>query len=280
MPELLEVLKQKYNEDKIVITNGAKQALAASFYALRKLGFTKVATNTPYWLSFPTLAEKENLKFCPNDISYYKDTITLITSPNNPDGNTYSLDELKYIQNYCKQFYTALIFDGAYNSDIYYKNQEEVINIGDLQIISYSKYYGISGLRVGAIICRNPTLYKYLVEFMEITTTGVSTASQTVVLELEKVMKNNVKRDFVEFCRKDLNLNRQLLKNLVGNGILVPENGMFALLPEVWYRKMVENKIKVTKGEFFGAPNTIRISLGLLPYEFREAIVRLENGKA
>src|SRR6202000_3518997 len=56
----------KFLEDKhqapVIITNGAKQALGASFYALQKTGKTTLGMRSPYWALIPPLAKAHGLE--------------------------------------------------------------------------------------------------------------------------------------------------------------------------------------------------------------------------
>lgn len=167
--ELITQLSELYPNNHIIICNGAKQAISAGLFALM---FCKnhysVYAKAPYWPSYPTLAKFVNMTFMPG--VYAGGTSIISASPNNPDGE----EDLSYCD----------IWDRVYASPLYGwsgKEPEHLISVG-----SAAKSYGLSGLRVGWLVTKNDKLAKEAMNYMEMTTTGVSIEAQ---LHLSYVIK-------------------------------------------------------------------------------------------
>lgn len=217
-PFLLEHL-QKHNPGKhIIITHGAKYGLLAAFYAYRELmNFKDVSHRVPYWPSYPTLAKLSGLTFNQGGA-----TINVSTSPNNPDSSetTEKCD----------------IWDAAYSSQLLYKASEPPKH--DVAVYSASKALGFSGLRVGWIVTHDAELAKLMSTFMEITTSGVSVASQGHVANLFDAASSVNGTTFIwsglTKARETLNLNAELFRIYVSplcekvDGLPANSRGMFA----------------------------------------------------
>jgi aspartate aminotransferase len=117
-PELREAIVKKllrdnnlhYKPDQIVVSNGAKHAIANAFFAILDPG-DEVIVPAPYWVSYteliklaggvPVIIETSitnEFKVTPEQI---EDAITdrtrafIFSSPNNPSGMVYTEDELR-----------------------------------------------------------------------------------------------------------------------------------------------------------------------------------------
>ena len=277
--ELVEFLKFKHKVKHVVITNGAKQGISAAFRATKSKTKKSVWTPSPHWLSFPTLAKSEGLKLT-NEQSEGK--IWLLTFPNNPDGNVYSnpfdraILSMKAIKDGI-----PVIHDAAYNSEQYLKPGEE-LQMGNIGVYSYAKTYGLAGLRIGYAITDNEEYYDAMCEYIEETTMGVSTASQEIILQIEKFFYNNpgAKQYFMDNCRRDLNRNRAKLLQIDPRALKVksvPEYGMFAFVekgPKI-KQALKKSKVFMLDGKYFGQPKYMRVSLGQNSNKFAEAIDRI-----
>ena len=65
-PDLVEILEEKYGA-KVVICNGAKQALAASMYAFRCQGIRTIYYDTPFYPANPGIATSSGLTWASSD---------------------------------------------------------------------------------------------------------------------------------------------------------------------------------------------------------------------
>ena len=102
---LVHELRQMHSEGEIVVANGAKQALAASLFALKTEAGRNERTvwhKPPYWPSYDSLIRMAGLRWStcedPNPIK-------CITSPNNPNGDQ------------CTEDYSCDIWDAVRQDD-------------------------------------------------------------------------------------------------------------------------------------------------------------------
>lgn len=274
-PDLVKILEEKYGE-RVVIANGAKQALAAGLYALKRSGSSRLYVEKPYYPGNPGIAASVGLTV--SDSRLECDS-ALLTSPNNPDG--------KYIptqQIIMSQTEMPTIHDAAYYTDIYLPDGDFAIPLGHIQIFSMSKMYGLSGLRVGYAVCHSEKYYNDMVEYMEMTTAGVSTASQDIARNIELFFKDNPSyyREFCKEARAAIALARKELERLDPDVLeLIPcqTNSMFG-----WFKAgpALDNKaakVHILPGEIFGQPGMARMNIAHPPEVIREAVDRLNKHK-
>lgn len=279
---LVNHLEAKYGT-KVVITNGAKQGLAASFYAFKKKGYKKLGMRLPYWALVPPLVKHYGLEVgyanpstkLPDGMDCY-----LSLAPNNPDGFLPTQKTL----NDMESAGIPLIHDAAYYTPMYLPEDVMPGPAGDLQIFSISKMYGLSGLRLGYIVCWNHTYYKDLLSYMETFTVGVSTPAQKILLDLLEREKNcpQLARMFIQGGRELLWQARELVKQIPKDIIELPSDydkqvGMFAWVKLLRPEALEKAKVKAIPGAAFGAPEMLRINLGLGPGILAEVVERLNE---
>ena len=272
----------KYLEDKhqapVIITNGAKQALGAVFYALSKMNKTKVNMRRPYWALIPPLARMHGID-CVYDSEGQAE---LCLAPNNPDG---FVPDLEQLSKSCQEKNIPLIHDAAYYTHIYLPRKVKLTTIGDVQIFSISKMLGLSGLRLGYAVCPNVEFYQYIKEYMEAMTVGVSIVSQKflykLMVDIMEPQPYQV-RGFEDMCSNDLEDNKRMLLRLDSEVLEIPNNikdisGMFG-----WFKvgsKADFNKAKIhpISGDLFGMPGYIRMNLAFSKSTMQEIVNRLDK---
>lgn len=279
--ELVKLLENKYKTN-VVVTNGAKQGMAAVMHALKKLNNKGCAIHSPYWTSTPNIVVNSGLKLEIVSDKVEHSTAMMITSPNNPDGKELSKDQLLELTKEAAEAGIALIHDAAYYTPVYMA-QDERVNVGDAQIYSVAKMYGLSGLRVGYVVVHNNKLLPFLKEFTEQSCSGVSTASQGVVLAIERFFEQNPDKLnlFMQRSREAIANNRALLTKLDPEVIdILPcdSNSMFAwgkAGPKLNYK---ETKVNILPGEIFGQEGYVRFNIAVDPDLIETAIDRLNRG--
>lgn len=269
----------------VIITNGAKQAIAASFYAVQKMGAKELGYKKPYWNMIPKLAEKMGLKSKSVNIDDDSEThcdAYFSIMPNNPDGFLQPYEEYKYVADAHKAFKIPFIHDAAYYNELYLPYDYELGPIGDVQIFSISKSYGLSGLRLGYAVIYDIDCYKHMLDYMEHMTVGVSMASQCIMFDLFQEIKNNPENEkrFISKCREDICMAKMLMKTLDNSNIEISEKidqsiGMF-----LWAKckdKSIFEKanIVVSDGESYGMKDHIRMNLTIRNEELKQVIARL-----
>ena len=275
---LVKLLEDKY-QAPVIITNGAKQALGAAFYALRKMGKTKLGMRNPYWALIPPIANAHGLTIEEKYDAY------LAILPNNPDGFMFDYDYAKYLSDYHRDLGIPLIHDAAYYTPIYLPSGYNLGPLGDLQIYSISKMYGLSGLRVGYVVCYNQEYYKTILEYMETMTVGVSTVSQDMCYNLfQDLWEYNSAKEkvFIQEARKHLYIAKALCKTIRREILDVPEDivgipgmfGWFGIGPKCDFKRA---RINTVDGKLFGDEKMVRINLGLPTETMIEAVGRLNK---
>lgn len=274
-PDLVSLLEEKYSE-RVVVCNGAKQALAAAIYAFKRNGCSRLYFGKPYYPANPSIAE--SIAIGRSDTEVDSDC-NLITSPNNPDG-----EYIKAVDIVSSQCRKPTIHDAAYYTEVYLPDNEITLPLGHVQIFSMSKMYGLSGLRIGYAVCHSEKYYKDMVNYMELTTAGVSAASQDIARNIELFFKENPSyyKDFVKEARNSLIAAREELKNLDPEVLVVEpcaSNSMFA-----WCKigPKLDNKaakVHILEGTLFGKPGYMRMNIAHPPEIISEAVSRLNAHK-
>lgn len=274
-PDLVKILEDKYDA-KVVVTNGAKQALAAAIFSFKRSGCRLLYFGKPYYPANPSIAESIGM---PTSDQEHQCDSALLTSPNNPDGGY-----IKTVDILMSQTMKPTIHDGAYYTDIYIPDGDFTIPMGHIQVFSMSKMYGLSGLRIGYAVCHNDKYYKDMVEYMETSTAGVSTASQDIARNIELFFRENPSyyKEFCKEARAAIALARKELERLDPDVLqLVPcqTNSMFG-----WFKAgpALDNKaakVHILPGEIFGQPGMMRMNIAHPPELIREAVDRLNKHK-
>lgn len=279
-PELVEFLRHKHGAP-VIITNGAKQALGASFYALKKMGRAVMGMRTPYWALIPPLANLHGIQCV--DLHKEQWDGCLALSPNNPDG---FMEDLTALQRECRRQNIPLIHDAAYYTYSYVPAYEGLGAYGDVQIYSISKMLGLSGLRLGYAVCPNPDFYRYIQEYMETMTVGVSIISQIFLNKLMKSMDSNpyLTRRFEGVAFEELRQNKKLISQVDPEVLEVPTNyhsrpGMFG-----WFKMGAKcnfnrARINAIDGALFGMPGYVRMNLAFNTTQMKEIVSRLNASK-
>lgn len=279
---LVSLLEEKHGHP-VVITNGAKQALAAILYTIKKLGKQSVGMLNPFWTLIPPLVDSFGLTSVLGKHPFCSDAY-LALAPNNPDSFTPDLDCL---QASCKSRNIPLVHDAAYYTHTYLPATMRLQTFGDSQIFSISKSFGLSSLRLGYVVCPNPDFYTHVQEYMEMMTVGVSIMPQVFLMDLLFEMKQSPDRtqEFLQQSHQALKIAKRTaltidpsILNIRADLEDVP--GMFLWTECKDYAAFQRAKINVIQGEHFGVPDYIRMNLAFNEQRMKEIVERLNNAKA
>ena len=296
---LVDLLERKYKAP-VIITNGAKQALGACFYAMKQMGKEKVGMKLPYWALLPQLAKMHGLEcaFTDPDIIFTKlnsqpdckelrhpqwhDAYVLL-APNNPCGHCDSPNTLFNMALDYKNKGIPFIHDAAYYTHTYLPFVHTLPTIGDVQIYSISKMLGLSGLRLGFVVCPNPGFYKLILSYMENMTVGVSIASQMFLYSLMDRMENypSLTGRFEGLSSLSLDMAKAIIKQvnpeILEVGDVENTNGMFGFFKVGPKADFDKAKINVVGGELFGMPGYVRMNLAFDVPTMRDIVERLNS---
>jgi aspartate/methionine/tyrosine aminotransferase len=280
-PELVQELRRSFPQYKhIVVTNGAKQGLEASFFALKRLERRSVVVHRPpYWPSYPTLAQNQGLGF--NAASLREAQIRCVTAPNNPDGS----------QSFLLKGDRYDLWDAAYAQPLY--GYFGVAPEHRIAVFSAAKNLGLSGLRVGWVGTNEDELAAQVAYHVEITTSGVSIPSQMHLLGVLQALRDpkQIARftDLSFEARAALMTNGNSFNELISSitekvqGVPRDGSGMFAWFrarkPEAFARALQAARVKAVTGEACGEPEPgwYRMSMGHYPETTREALQKLQD---
>jgi aspartate/methionine/tyrosine aminotransferase len=284
---LVRHLEEKHKAP-VIITNGAKQALGAVFYALKKMGWNYCGEKSPHWALVPPLAEMHGIEMIHANGPHVDDgSPFLLLSPNNPDGHCETPEQLQELSKQFKEKNLPLIHDAAYYTHIYLDSTHTLPAIGDVQIYSISKMLGLSGLRIGYAVCPNPQFYKLMQQYIEAMTVGVSISSQTWLYDLlDRRMRSfpTLVERFEGISGMDLARNKQLCLGIDPEVLEVPANlaknpgmfGWFKVGPQANFSK---SKINFIDGALFGVPGMVRMNLAFDEATMKEIVNRLNSSK-
>jgi len=187
IPELLHTFSMYYkkhnfdfDEEDIVVTNGASEALLFAFMATCDYG-DEILVAEPFYANYKSFASLAGINFVPFT-TYAEDGFDLpekekitrlitnrtkaliITNPGNPTGKIYSLDELKMLKDIAIEYDLYIISDEVYKEFVYdglkFNSFAQFEDIKDKVIIidSISKRYSACGARVGCLATKNKDL--------------------------------------------------------------------------------------------------------------------------
>lgn len=271
--ELVSILSERF-QAPVVITNGAKQGLAACFYAVHHADQIKlIRFRSPYWALIPPLVESMDLDWV-DSLEGSRRAATLLVSPNNPDG-WLCPEEFK------KNSEGPIIHDGAYYSKAYLPKNHQMAALGDLQVFSFSKMLGLPGLRLGCVVCHNEKYYEHLLHYMEASTVGVSNVTQEFLAQMLKALKPEVFDEFNDRCRASLMKAKEFLSQVPQTVLDVPApqsyHGMFAWCRVVNQELLTKSKVKFADGKPFGQAGFVRINLAIEGKVLEEIVSRLNK---
>jgi aspartate/methionine/tyrosine aminotransferase len=197
----------------------------------------------------------------------------LFVAPNNPDGKLNfdtPLDNFKYC-----------IHDAVYYNKIYMDSAREIFPVGDVQVFTCSKLFGLSQLRVGYSVFHETQLYNAVIEYMEHMTVGVSILSQMYALNVFSELHNNPESTwtFETLCRQQLLTNRRLVNTISSSVLTVDpsQDGMFLWAKCHNLNAFDDAKVAVVEGTPFGMPGYIRMNIALPTDQIKEIVRRLNK---
>jgi|ERR1051325_3509466 aspartate/methionine/tyrosine aminotransferase len=281
---LVKLLEEKYGA-KVVITNGAKHGLAAVFSTLRGMGHQGTMIHSPYWTSTPSLIENAGLQVQYMDQETNPNvTSFVVTSPNNPDGRELTKKQLIKLTKDAKDDDVILVHDAAYYTPIYMEKPKSTTKVGDVQVYSFSKMWGMSGLRIGYVVVHNEKLLPGIIEYVEQSCSGVSTASQQLAYTVENyfMKEDKNRREFEKRAREAIARSRKELKNINPEVLQVEpcqSNSMFAWCkvgPKLDYKAA---KVNLMPGDIFGRVGYVRINLAVDSDLIKTAVERLNDAQ-
>ena len=323
IPELRTAICEKLKKDngldytpaQIVVSNGAKHALANIFTAIINDG-DEIIFPAPYWLTYPELAALAGgvSKIVTTDKSTgYKPTVEqiraavtdktkaiLINSPNNPSGAVFSREELNAIADLAVEKDLYVISDEIYEHLVYGENTPHIsiASLGKeiyertIVVNGYSKSYSMTGWRVG-YTASNKEIADVIGNIQSHQTSNINTLTQKAALAAELGGRKCVDEMRVQF-EKRRNFMFDLISEIPSLAALKPDGAFYvfvdvsALLGKSFEGKTIESgadfadllldkqKVAIVPCADFGYPNHVRLSYAASEEEIREGMGRIK----
>ncbi len=301
-----------YAGNEIIVTSGAKQAIANALCAILNPG-DEVLIPAPYWVSYPDmviLAEGVPKLIHSDHTQQFKITaeqleaaitprtrVFMINSPNNPTGMIYSAKELKALAEVLLRHPQVIILsDDIYEHLIWSDNAFANVlmvcpELKDRTIVinGASKSYAMTGWRIG--YAAGPAeVISQMKNIQSQTTSCPNSIAQMAALAAITGPQDSIKTMNQAF-RKRHDFLLQALNTLPGVECISAQ-GAFYLLPNfnAWLKDnpkyesdvqlaedlLTEAKVATVAGTPFGAPSCIRLSFASSMETLEEAIQQLQ----
>ena len=288
--ELREALSKEYptsTADNFVITNGASEALDLVF---RTMSPGKILLPRPYYYSYPPLVKYAGMEPVYTDLidgrididDFKKKVIgckaVLVNSPSNPTGRIEEIETLKEIESFTKKNGISIISDEVYKDLIYERENYHIKGEHVITINSFSKTYAMCGVRVGYLWSNDSNLVNGVIQLKTHSSMNTNLVGQDMALRAMSTPKEYIeKQRNIWMKRRDI-----VYDGLCEFGLdLWKPEGAFYVLPKVDNpRELVmklykEYNVITYLGEWFGAPDRIRLSYALDAEEIREGLKRI-----
>lgn len=195
-----------------------------------------------------------------------KTKLVFLANPNNPTGTIFTHDELKQFLNKLNPN-TLVIIDEAYFeyvNDSGFPNSLELLNTYPNVIIlrSFSKIYGLAGLRIGYGIAHQNIINKIENQRTPFTVNILATVAAIASFKDDGFIEHSVNNN-----EKQRNYLYAGLKNLGFNVLPSQSNFLYIyfynkLERDVIYDQLIDAGLQTRKMEPFGDEKALRISIG------------------
>ncbi len=288
--KLREALSKEYagsTAANFVITNGASEALDLVF---RAWGKGKVLLPRPYYYSYLPIIQMAGMTPVFTDLVDGRIDIkdfrrkvrgcraVMINSPSNPTGRVEAIETLKEIEKTTQKLGVHIVSDEVYKDLIYERENYHLHGNHVITINSFSKTYCMCGVRVGYLWTADKRVVEAVCEMKTHTSMNTNLVGQDMALSTMSAPK-----EYIEKQREIWKARRDYIyKGLLDLGFdLWRPEGAFYVLPKCKNaRKFVsvlyeKHKVITYLGEWFGAPDRIRLSYALDVKLMEEGLARL-----
>jgi len=302
----------EYNTNQIVVTNGAKQAIANVCLAMLDPG-DEVVLFAPYWVSYDSIIKiadgipvvvyagidqdfkvsAEQLKSAISD----KTKLVLFSSPSNPTGSVYTKEELSELAEVLRDYPNVHIISdeiyeyidfGAGHASIasfdYLKDRVIIVN-------GMSKGFAMTGWRIG-FMASNETIAKSCVKIQgQFTSAANSIGQVAAAYALDHGIYSDMTYKFNERRKVFLDLLKEIpgfkVNEPLGAFYLFPDisyyfgksNGVDTITDSVSFAEIVLKyaMVATVPGTPFGAPDCVRFSYATSMELIKEAAKRIKE---
>lgn len=310
----------EYSPEQIVVSTGAKQALANTMLSLVNPG-DEVLVPAPYWVSYREIVKlaegtsvvisagvDTDFKVTPAQLESAitpKTKVFIFSSPCNPTGSVYSRKELAGLASVFERHPNVFIISDEIYELINFIGKHESIaqfeSIRDRVIIinGVSKGFAMTGWRLGYSVS-SLAIAKACDKIQGQFTSGASSISQRAALAavLTNPAESEELKGMITTFKNRRDLFLKLINEIPGFKTNVPD-GAFYFFPEItWYfgkrngETVINNStdlcnylldvahVALVPGEAFGNPECIRLSYATSDKELIEAARRIKESLA
>ncbi|SNC67120.1 aspartate aminotransferase [Hymenobacter gelipurpurascens] len=304
-----------YKPENIVVSTGAKQALANTVLSLVNPG-DEVIVFAPYWVSYEEmvkLAEGTSVVLMGSLENDFKVTaeeleaaitprtkLIMYSSPCNPTGSVFSREELAAIAKVVErhpqvyvladEIYEYINFVGEHVSMAQFEEVKDRV----ITVNGFSKGYAMTGWRLG-YLAANKEIASACEKIQSQITSGTCSIAQRAGLAALQGGRTSAD-EMVEAYRRRRDMVLELVKDIPGFRTPTP-SGAFYIFPDVtgYFGKQTpdgktinsasdlalfmlnDGHVAAVDGGAFGAPNCIRFSTAAADEKLREAFIRIKN---
>jgi histidinol-phosphate aminotransferase len=271
--------KEKIKNSQISITPGADTVLKYIFELISNLNGNVLSINPTYGLIsiYCKIYNKKNYKINENELEKFNDIINYknmsliyIANPNSPSGNVIPKKIISSIVKFSKKKNILFIIDETYIEFSKSKSLTSLIKKHNniLVLKTYSKYFGLAGLRVGCIIA-NKNLIKATNALRpphDVSNLGIDILKYFFLkknynyLKQIEISKNYIKK----YCKKnDIKI---YMTEANFFHIFEEENKILYIVNELKKNKILVKSIHLNFSNVFysGPKDSIRVSIGSL----------------
>lgn len=301
-----------YNIDQIVVTNGAKQAIANICLALLNPG-DEVVLFTPYWVSYDSIIKiaegvpvivsagiDQDFKIKPEQLEAAitdKTKLVLFSSPSNPTGSVYTHEELGKLAEVLKKYPNVhIISDEIYEYINFGSGHASIASFDYLKdrviiVNGMSKGFAMTGWRIG-YMAADADIAKSCMKIQGQFTSGANSFGQVAAAY---ALDHGIYKEMVDEFNERRKVFLKLLKEVPGFKVNEP-TGAFYLFPDISYyfgksngKITINNSIEFSEyllqeahvatvaGTPFGAPECLRFSYATSMENIVEAAKRIKE---
>jgi aspartate aminotransferase len=320
IPELRKVICEKLQRDngiyytpkQIVVSNGAKHAIANAILALVNPG-DEVIIPVPDWLSYPELVKiaggvpvyvetklENGFHLQPDDLARAltpKTRMIILNTPCNPSGAVLSRQEIEALCDVIRDHHCVLVSDEIYEHlrfdgrEHFSPAQHPGMQDRTVLINGVSKCYAMTGWRIG-YSASSERLADGMLRIQSQMTSSAGSISQKAALEGLAGDQSSIEAMRADFSRRR-QICYEILSGCPGVKVTKPE-GAFYIFPDVsaFFGKragdtiihdskalaeylIAESHVAVVPGAAFHAPNCIRISYANSDENVRTGVTRI-----
>ena len=301
--------------DRVLVTNGGKQALFNTFLTLLDPG-VEVIVPTPYWVSYPEMiriaggkvvevptTEETGFRATVDQLEAAwteRTKVLLFVSPSNPTGAVYPPSEVREIGRWAQSKGLWVVTDEIYEHLVYgdARFSSIVVEVPELAertivINGVAKTYAMTGWRVGWMIAPRDVIAA-ATSLQSHATSNVSNVAQAAALAAVSGGLEDAERMREAFDRRRQTIHK-LLNDIPGVSCVEPEGAFYAFpsFADVIGRTIAGTtvtsteelaevildtaRVAIVPGEGFGAPGYARLSYALSDEDLVEGVNRIAD---